>query len=92
MITSEEVGCDKPNKKNFLFLLNKLNLNHDSYFWMIGDDPEADIFGAKNLGASTFQKIHSRVDLGKNNFQSDYTFKDYWDLLNFLKEFFHNLD
>ena len=87
VVTSEEVGKDKPDKKNFLYVLNKLNLPNDSYFWMIGDNPEADIYGAKKLGATTFQKIHNRVKIGKGEFQPDYTFSDYSKLLKKIRDF-----
>ena len=43
VVTSEEVGIDKPNKKNFVLALKKLDLSTKDYFWMIGDNPYSDI-------------------------------------------------
>ena len=86
VVTSEEVGKDKPYKKNFLLVLNKLNLPENAYFWMIGDNPKADIFGAKQLGASTFQKIHNKVQIGRGEFQPDYTFSEYSNFLSTIKD------
>ena len=47
--------------------MKKLNLKQNAYFWMIGDNPIADIMGAKKLGGITFQKIHDGVKLGEKN-------------------------
>jgi len=90
VVTSEEVGIDKPNKKNFLLVLNKLNLTLKDQFWMIGDNPVADIFGAKQLGAITFQKIHEKVELGKNEYSPDFTFNDYFAFLKEVKKSIKN--
>ena len=89
VVTSEEVGIDKPNIKNFLLVLKKLNLQEDSHFWMIGDNPKADIFGAKQLKATTFQKIHNKVKIGQNKYSPDYIFYDYSSFLKLLKDFFN---
>ena len=52
IITSEEVGVKKPNPKIFHHALKKSNaLAHESI--MIGDNFEADILGAKNIGMHT---------------------------------------
>ena len=53
---------------------------------MIGDNPRADIFGAKQLNATTFQKVHNKVKIGKGEFQPDYTFNDYSKLLMTIKD------
>ena len=83
VVTSEEVGMDKPDKRIFLQVLNKLNLLDNSYFWMVGDNPIADIYGAKQLNSTTFQKIHNKVSIGVGKYRPDYVFTDYYD---FLKE------
>tara|TARA_B100000242_G_scaffold282273_1_gene243414 strand:- start:96 stop:842 length:747 start_codon:yes stop_codon:yes gene_type:complete len=87
VVTSEEIGRDKPDKRNFLLLIKKLNINKKNYFWMIGDDPNSDIYGAKQLGATTFQKIHAKVNLGKDKFTPDYSFNSYLDLSKFIMPF-----
>ncbi|MDV7185775.1 YjjG family noncanonical pyrimidine nucleotidase [Lutibacter sp. TH_r2] len=49
IITSEEVGVKKPNPKIFKYALDKAEaLSKESL--MIGDNWEADIMGAKNIG------------------------------------------
>ena len=90
VVTSEEVGIDKPDKRNFTYVLNKLNLSENSLFWMIGDNPKADIIGAKKLGAITFQKIHSKVNIGESTFEPDYTFRNYFSFLREIKKFLFN--
>ena len=49
VITSEEAGVKKPDPKIFELALNKAKANLDASI-MIGDDPEVDIIGAKNIG------------------------------------------
>ncbi len=88
VVTSEEVGIDKPNKKNFLLTLKKLNLSNNAYFWMIGDNPHSDIFGAKQFNSSTFQKIHNKVRIGEESCTPDFIIKDYYSFLNDMKKFF----
>lgn len=48
IITSEEVGYDKPNKLMFYTALDKLKLNKNEVL-MIGDNYEKDIIGANNI-------------------------------------------
>ena len=88
VVTSEEVGVDKPNKKNFLLALKKLNLSNNDYFWMIGDNPKSDIFGAKQFNSTTFQKIHKKVKIGEQEYSPDYIIKDYFTFLKDIKYFF----
>ncbi len=52
IITSEEVGVKKPNPKIFHFALEKSNAKVEESI-MIGDNFEADILGAKNIGMHT---------------------------------------
>ena len=51
---------------------------------MIGDNPIADIMGAKKLGGITFQKIHDGVKLGERECMPDYSFSNYVDLIQLL--------
>ena len=53
IVTSEEVGIEKPNKKMFEKALEKLNLN-SSQVIMIGDSMEKDINGAENMGIMSY--------------------------------------
>ncbi len=52
IITSEEVGVKKPNRKIFEYALNKANALLEESM-MIGDNFEADILGARNAGMQT---------------------------------------
>ena len=52
MITSESVGCQKPNKKIFEYALKCVNAKKSESI-MIGDDLENDIAGAKHFGMDT---------------------------------------
>jgi len=52
IITSEEVGVKKPNPLIFNYALEKSNANAMESI-MIGDNFEADILGAKNVGMHT---------------------------------------
>ena len=47
-VTSEEVGADKPDKRNFELVLKKLRLSK-IITWMVGDNPETDIIGGKSI-------------------------------------------
>lgn len=56
---SEMVGVKKPNPKIFEFALNQANTTVSSSV-MIGDDFEADVLGAKNMGIeSIFFDVHN---------------------------------
>jgi len=52
MITSEEAGYQKPNKKIFEYALKTVNARKSESI-MIGDDLENDIMGAKRFGIDT---------------------------------------
>jgi putative hydrolase of the HAD superfamily len=52
IVISGEVGWIKPSPIIFQVALSKLGLNADQVVF-VGDDPEADIMGAKNVGMKT---------------------------------------
>ena len=55
VITSEEVGEEKPAAPMFHLALEKLGLDKEDYVWFIGDEIEGDIEGAKaSLTGHTF--------------------------------------
>ncbi len=61
IITSEEVGVKKPNPKIFHYALEKSDASPEESI-MIGDNFEADILGAKNVGMYTiFCKFNGEV-------------------------------
>jgi len=59
MVTSEEVGKEKPHPYIFLSALHKLNLHaHD--VCMIGDNFKKDIYGASNVGIDAIWFNHEK--------------------------------
>jgi HAD superfamily hydrolase (TIGR01549 family) len=64
VVTSEEVGADKPDPRMYEAALSKLGLEKGkARAWMIGDCPEKDVRGAKRaLAAFTIQKLHAGVE------------------------------
>lgn len=85
VVSSEEAGQDKPNASPFMLAKKKLG-DQVKDIWMIGDNPLNDIFGAKtHLGAVTLQKVHQGVTEGVGEQRADASFKNYFDLLCFMK-------
>ena len=84
VVTSEEVGADKPDIKVFKLALKKLNLISNRNIWMVGDNCHADIYGGKKINAITIQKIHRGVKIGTNETEPDIIF----DNFNHLNKYF----
>ncbi len=84
VVTSEEVGADKPDIRNFTLVQNKLGLSTSENVWMVGDNAYTDIFGANRYGAITFQKIHRAVQIGLDSSSPDYIFNDFKDLYDLI--------
>ena len=63
IITSEEVGKDKPDPKIFYYALNKLDCKPQDVI-MIGDDAKRDILSAKKLGIRSYESFN---DIPKNS-------------------------
>jgi HAD superfamily hydrolase (TIGR01509 family) len=81
VVTSEEAGADKPDKRPFQIAIKKSGIN-PANVWMIGDDSIADIGGANNFGMTTIQKVHSGVKVDSHGpCKPFYTFNNY-DHLN----------
>lgn len=84
IVTSEEIGHDKPNPLMYQIALSKLNYQ-GSNIWMIGDNPVNDIWGARNaIHATTLQKSHAGVQIGKDDQRADAVFSDFQDVRNLL--------
>ena len=86
-VTSEEVGADKPDQRNFDLVLKKLGLTKNNNIWMVGDNPYTDIVGGRNIGATTFQKINNLEDIGEGIFMPDYAFSNFNDLYRNIREY-----
>ena len=54
LVTSEEVGVEKPDPLIFYYALKKINLTPDQVI-MIGNSHSKDIIGANNVGIKAFQ-------------------------------------
>ena len=87
VVTSEEVGADKPHQSGLLLARQKLNVGKGQ-IWMIGDDPVSDIQGAKeHLGAVTLQKKHAGVSICKGEMAPDAVFESYLELKRFFAKY-----
>lgn len=53
VFVSEEVGCDKPNRKFFDYALRVLGIEHRSHVLVVGDSLTSDIQGGINAGLDT---------------------------------------
>jgi FMN phosphatase YigB (HAD superfamily) len=84
VVTSEEVGVDKPHRSNFDLALSKLSLSSFDHVWMIGDHPISDVQGSLDVGAYAFQKIHSGVELYKHQHPRYKSFHNYIQLQHYL--------
>lgn len=87
LVTSEEVGHDKPHEAMFRLALEKLQ-PAGSIVWMIGDSDEKDIAGARDaIGAVTIQIEHEHTDKPSTaGPQADATFTDFADLGRLLQK------
>lgn len=66
IVTSEESGHDKPHPASFELALTKLGAVGRP-IWMIGDDVEADLEGARRaIGAVTLHKVASAKELARS--------------------------
>ncbi|HTP63362.1 MAG TPA: HAD family hydrolase [Burkholderiales bacterium] len=88
VVTSEEVGCDKPDPRPFERAIAKMRPRGDC-IWMIGDHSVNDIRGAReSLRAVTLQKSHEGVHIGKGADAADLVFDDYAALRALFRERF----
>jgi HAD superfamily hydrolase (TIGR01549 family) len=56
LVTSEEVGADKPDLRFRDYIINQLGISGD-YWWVVGDDKEKDGRFAQNLPNSDFLHV-----------------------------------
>lgn len=84
VVTSEEAGANKPDGAPFLLARERLRLQPDEPVWMIGDDAEADLAGARrHLGAVTFL-LTAAVLRGAAKGPADVAFRDFGELVDLL--------
>lgn len=61
LVTSEEIGCEKPDLKIFFAACKKMQLRPDE-LCMIGDDLDADIIPAQHLGMETYWLVSQETN------------------------------
>ena len=83
LVTSEEAGKDKPDRKIFDMALDKINKSLKTV-WMIGDNVEKDIIGAKNIGAIGLLKCNDENSLKYE--KADYKFLSFRELISMIKK------
>ena len=86
VVTSEEAGADKPDKRPFEVALQKLGVDSgNNKIWMIGDDPLTDMVGAGEMGLIKIQKIHHGIKVFDNGVgKPHHTFKRYSELISLI--------
>jgi putative hydrolase of the HAD superfamily len=85
IVTSEEAGFDKPHSAPFQLALQKMKPEGNN-IWMIGDNAETDILGAKrSIQAVTIQKIHHGVKIGEDDARPDATFSQFSEVRKLIK-------
>ena len=75
LVTSEEVGVEKPSEKMFDKACSLVGVEPKD-IWMIGDDPAKDLVGAEKYGIIPIQKI----DGNKGAINSKYYIDSFYDL------------
>lgn len=85
VITSEEVGSEKPDPRPFNTALEVLRVDSKNT-WMIGDNPEKDIAGANALpGMLSIQKVKNPGDSVNQETRTDLEFTEFSELLDLLE-------
>lgn len=81
VVTSEEVGIDKPNARNFELALAKIG-GVEGTVWMVGEECTSDIQGARNaIEAVCLQKVHDGVKVHTDGPAApDATFTDFSEI------------
>ncbi|MEI9851615.1 MAG: HAD family hydrolase [Sphingomonas sp.] len=87
VVTSEEVGTDKPAPLNFELALAKLG-GVEGPVWMVGEEPLSDIAGARAaVDAVGIQKRHAGVRVAAEGPEApDAVFDDFGELRRLLRE------
>ena len=82
VVTSEEAGADKPDKRPFEVALEKLQLEPKN-IWMIGDNAKSDMVGAGKMGMVKIQKNHYGVEVINSGVaKPDLVFNNYSELIS----------
>ncbi|MEY3597658.1 MAG: hypothetical protein RL521_80, partial [Bacteroidota bacterium] len=79
-INSEDVGVRKPDPKIFHYAFERAG-THAQESIMIGDDWEADILGARNIG---MDQVFLKLDQQRHNVHPTFTIENLIELKNIL--------
>ena len=84
VVTSEEAGADKPDKRPFEVTLDKLQIEPEN-IWMIGDNPKSDMVGAGEMGMIKIQIFHDGVEIINSGMaKPDIVFSNYSELISLI--------
>jgi len=84
VITLHDQGIHKPSPEPFREAIKSLKINAEETL-MVGDWPERDIIGAKNVGMKTAFAKYGDTFNTKNS-GADYVLEDILDLINIIKK------
>lgn len=84
VVTSEEAGVEKPSKGIFLLAIEKAG-SISKNIWMIGDDFEKDIQGARSIEAIGFLKVDEK-NSDNTSLGADYVFSHFEELVSILEQ------
>ena len=84
VITFDDSGERKPSSKPFEMALNKLQLKPEDSL-MIGDWPERDVVGAKQIGMRTAFAVYGDT-FGTKNSGADWDIQDVSEIINIIKK------
>jgi putative hydrolase of the HAD superfamily len=72
ILTKDDVGVSKPHSRGFGIILKKFSIKAEECV-MIGDAPDKDMEGARNLGIKTILANYSSRKIEKPDLRADYT-------------------
>ncbi len=87
VLTFDDTGARKPSRKPFQMALDKLNIKPEEAL-MIGDWPERDVVGAKQLGIRTIFARYGDT-FGTEISGADWDVNDIYEIVGIVKELNH---
>ena len=85
VVTSEEVGNDKPNPEMFLLAANRVKVSPERIL-MVGDNPENDVEGANIVGIHTALIVKRKlIRYKKGSWKPNFEIKNIRDILEIIR-------
>ena len=84
VLTFDDTGARKPSPKPFKLALDKMNVGPDEAL-MIGDWPDRDVVGAKQIGMKTIFARYGDT-FGTNDSGADWDVNDIYEVVGIIKE------